>query len=203
MRNILLLLAFVLASVAASGQHVRESALSLKRKFTPLFGSTSAVMTMNLVNDFEVGGKDSVYSFVVAVTETETEVQSVSLGLSSFSVGKLVGGGGSAGVTASIKKQDGVVDMSREDFGNFYKCINDVYKATGTMSVLSKKKNTVCTCEVKGIEFGGEYLPERATGNDQKFYFRLGEAVFSMSKLDFEEIVRFVREVKGVYDVRG
>lgn len=205
MKKLLTMVALTLPLFAVA-QHVTESPMSLKKRFSFLFGGKSAVMIMTLQRDYEVGATDTLYSFMVAVTETEVEVSNVSIGFSSFLTGGGVAdaiGGLVSSTSATLNKEsrNGIVSLDKANFMKFYKCVNDVYKVAGTMAVLKKKIDALCTCGVEGIRFGGEYLPG-GLGLDQRFFFELGVASFSMTRLEFEEIVKFVRDVKNVFETK-
>lgn len=193
--KMILIAAFALLSVPIFSQHITESPLTLKRKYAPVFGNTSSVMMMSLCRDYTIGEPDTVYSFQILVKETEKEVTAMSIGMSSFNVGSIVGGSGSAGAVVRYEHQNGAVLMDRGKFNDFYKCINDVYKAAVGMSARNERTNAVCTCGLDGIIFGGEFIPGAA--NENKFYFKLEDAAFQMSRAEFEEIVKFVRDCKN------
>lgn len=198
MRHIALLCAVCLLPAPAMSQHITESPMNYKKRISNLFSGNSSIIMMSLKKDYDVGGGDTLYSCQISVSETNIDVSNFSIGFTSFSAAGILGNLASTSLSLDSKTKTAVVLLEKDRFLQFYKCVNDVYKAAGLMAFNKKTVNALCTCGVDSISFGGEYAPDAI--DKQRFYFELGGSVFSMTKEEFEEIVKFVVLVRQVLE---
>jgi hypothetical protein len=198
MKKQILIVAAIALPIFVFGQHITESPISYKKRLTALFSGKSNVITMTLQREFDVNKTDTLYSLMIAVAETDVDVSNVSIGFTSFAAGGLRGL--ATNTSADIKKETktAIAKLDKEKFQQLYKCVSDVWKAAGTMAVLKKEVNALCTCGVEGVQFGGEYIPDAF--EKQKFYFQLDGASFSMPRPEFEEVYKKVLEFKKEFD---
>jgi hypothetical protein len=194
MRYTTLICGLVLLPALTLAQHITESPMNYKKRISSLFSGNSSIIMMSLKKDYEVGGVDTTYSCQISVSETNIDISNFSIGFTSFSAAGVLGSLASTSLTLDSKSKTIAVLLEKDKFLQFYKCVNDVYKAAGLMAFNRKTVNALCTCGVDQINFGGEYAPDAI--DKQRFYFELGGSVFTMTKEEFEEIVKFVVRVR-------
>jgi hypothetical protein len=165
---------------------------------TNILSGKGSLIMFTLKKDYTIGSRDTVTTVQVLVAESETEMTSMSIGLSSFTAGAFGGGGSNVNATYERKSKASTVTLDKAKLAALYKCINDVYKASGQMAFDKKPNNAVCICDADGIKFGGEYLPDRI--EKQAFFLEVNGAVFSLSKTDFEEVLKYVKQVTVILE---
>ncbi len=190
---LLLLLPFWLIS-----QHITESPMNYKKRLRNIFTSKSSILMISMKKDYDVGGQDTTYACLFTVSQTEVDVTNFSIGYSAFSWGGVLGGLASSSVDLKRETNTESVLLEKSKFMDFYKCVNDVYKVSGLMAMNKRPVNALCTCGTENISFGGEYAPDAL--DKQRFYFEMNGAVFSMTRFEFDEIVRFVVSLKQELD---
>ena len=178
------------------GQNVSESIVSQKETFNPLFSDYEAVLSMEYIKNYTVSEADTSYYFILDIKEKNVEVDNVSLGSIIFN---------SSGIEVSstkiytLEKDGGQSVLNKGEFMEFYKCINDVYLFIAQEQIYGvNENNIVATSSIKNISVGGEYQPKSSSLNKVHYYFRIGDqATYEMNKVQFEKIVKFIREIKN------
>ena len=99
----------------------------------------------------------------------------------------------------TLEKDGGQSVLNKGEFMEFYKCINDVYLFIAQEQIYGvNENNIVATSSIKNISVGGEYQPKSSSLNKVHYYFRIGDqATYEMNKVQFEKIVKFIREIKN------
>ncbi len=89
--------------------------------------------------------------------------------------------------------------MAYTDFKNLYEATNNVYRYMTTLkSFKTPENNSMANYTVKDISVAGEYMV--GAENKIRFYFQLGDAIFTMTEAEFTEIVKVVRDIKNRWD---
>jgi hypothetical protein len=156
---------------------------------------------LDFVKLYELSEQDTTHAFLINVNQVAIEQKGHSIGVSLFSSGIIDGSGVVVSGTYSKKETGGTVNLNKENFEKFYNCINNVYRFIAQRPIQKGAKlNTFTTCSVGEITLAAEYNPNSSSPETLKFYLKVGEeATFSMSKLEFEEIVTTIREVKNLW----
>lgn len=195
---------FLLFCLNASGQIISESILNSKEKFDPLFGKESSILSIDYVRNYEIGKSDTLYFLDIFINNKLTEAQSVSLGSSIFGSGLLTGSSFGINTTYSTDEQEGNIKLNREDYLEFYTCVQTLYTFISKRQKFSDKKlNTVATCSIKNLSIGAEYDPAKPVDSESglKFYFKLGdETIYRMTKSQFENTMGLFRKVKSLWN---
>lgn len=175
-------------------QTVSESLKSLKKKKSILFSKKAAILSIDLIQTYQIGVSDTTHSLTIAVDSKEIELESVSIG--SF----VLGGGGAVAASGkyTFNEDKGGVSLSKEQLVQMFECINSVYLFVGKRSANKSKINAVATCGVGDITLGGEYAP-RALAASKKYYFKVGDAIFEMNDTEFLEITKFIQDAKNTW----
>ena len=178
------------------GQNVSESIFSQKETFNPLFSDYEAVLSMEYIKNYTVSEADTSYYFILDIKEKNIEVDNVSLGSIIFNGS---GFGVSSAKIYTLEKDGCQSVLNKGEFMEFYKCINDVYLFIAQEQIYGvNENNIVATSSIKNISVGGEYWPKSSSWNKVQYYFRIGDqATYEMNKVQFEKIVKFIREIKN------
>jgi len=177
------------------GQTISESLINLRKKYNPLFDSKTSVLTIDYVREFQINKQDTSFYMVIKVNNANVEQESFSIGTSIF--GSIAGGG-----TYKVDRKEGETKFNKEDLLEFYDCANNIYKFISSHNFTKEGFNTVASCEIQNIRIGAE-LVYNSGGKEIKYYFKLGdEAVFQMEKVEFEDIMRIIGQIKKDWEKR-
>lgn len=188
MNKLILITVFLVGGVGVNGQDVSESVYSYKDKFSPLLSIETGVLYIDLVKQYAIGSGDTSFVFIIDLQEDQLELTGVSLGSTLF---------GHTSYGLNKTREQSV--MNKEGFFEFYDCIKRVHSFIGNQKDYGTSTNDmVATCGVSNIMMGGEY-----SGDDTKFYFRIGEnATYSMKVSQFIEVVKVLSKIKDYWGGR-
>ncbi len=201
MPRVLIVFIALTISVSSQAQTAHESVISLNEKYKPLFGKELSTLSINFVRSFSLDGqaKDTVYYLSIKVNQRTASVEGYTLGASIFGTQGLMGGSGSGSKSYSYNRDEGSITMDYEEFKSLYEAINKVYQYLSTLkSVKKPDNNSLANYTVRDITLAGEYR----AGYDSKeiYYFKLGDASFTMQELEFIDIVKVIRSIKDEWD---
>lgn len=199
MRILLTIITFLilLSSSYLQAQTVTESLISLNRQYAPLFSSNKSALSIDYLRITEVEEEKASYACLLQVNNVDLEKQAITIGGSIFG-GGLLSGSGSVGQSNSylIKRKEGAIVMDINTFYDFYDCINKSYSYISNKQVYGKEEfNTLATCSVENISFGAEYITSPSISR-LNFFFKVDNAVFSMTQNEVKEIVKVLRDIK-------
>lgn len=192
MKHYILLLVVFTLSVTAVGQTVYESVLTTSKTYNPLFSKESAVISFDLLKTYEIGVDDSVYSFIVSISNVSVEEEgySSSVGIAFSGGGTALGGG--SNVQYSLNKSDETYFMNLDTLGLFISNANRLF-------VLSRELNQNPNLAV--IELGKLRMAVQVnTGFRKAYLFSLGNAVFKFNEDEFKEMLMVAQNAKRIWE---
>lgn len=189
---------FTFFLVIGYGQYICESIISYKDTFNPIFSAESAILSMDYLKNYTISKTDTSYLFILDIKEQNVELEQMSLGAILFNYDRL---GMKSEKVYAIKSNADQTILNKDEFMEFYNCINEVYSYIAQQQTYGKSKNNiVARSNVENIIVGGEYRPSKIFGKKVQFYFKVGDkATYEMNIVQFESIVKVLREIKNYW----
>lgn len=184
------------------GQTITHSLIELEREYVPFWSSNTSLIRFDFGQNYTLGKKDTSYQLFISVSEKKVEVESVSLGAALFSYAS---GGSVVGLntTHKVDERQGVAILDYKQFMEIYDCISQVFTFITTLEIKTgKQHNTIATCAAGDLTIGVEYLPKKQyqTAASYNFYFKVGDATFSLKRREFEELAKTIRDIKVLWN---
>lgn len=169
-----------------------ESLVGIHDKYKPLFGKEQAFLSMDFVRVHELGSTDTSYTFLINVNTVNREIESSSIGSSVFNIDIW---NISSNTSYTFNRSDGSMIMDYATLQEFYRAANVLY----SFFVKRLEYDTVITQKINDITIGYEYRTGFLDDN-QRFFFKLGDATFTMYPTDFTKIFQKVAEAKKIWE---
>lgn len=192
---ILLLLPF-----ACTCQTVYESISTLQKSYNTFFGREQATLSVDLIQQHDIGSKDTSIYMLLKVDQKQTETVGYTIGASLFGSNLANGVVGSGSKTYVYQKDNGVISLGYEEFLEFYAALNKTFTYINNLKQnRNTKQNSVVTYQYNDIIFGGEYTPALYS-TPVTYYIQIGDAVFTIPEQRFVEIAQTVRQMKLTWE---
>lgn len=189
-----ILIAFISFPLNLSSQVINESVVHYQQDHKSIFKEDKDLITMEFVKSFEMGKADTSYYFILDIYNKERKLEGVSLGYTLFNISDF---STSNHKNYSVDENSNNYILEKDKFLELYSCTNELFKYIGSNGQFETIKNDiVATCNIGGIQVGGEHKIGSKDVNALQFYLKVGlNTVYTMDKIEFIHFLKTLREI--------